>query len=865
LGDLKEENARLCFDQSSKIDHISAGIERLRNDLRDAHAPQGSIIPPEGTFTLGQWERIASVLASSISTERKALAEQRILSSLRFPEQPFRYDDITAAHKDTFQWIYNPESPFSCWLAREEGIFWVSGKAGSGKSTLMKFITRNPATDDLLSEWAPQGFVSAAYYFWSSGTDMQKSQKGLMQTIVYDVFRRCPELISDACVRRWNDCLRVPTWDSTWSMAELSEALRYIATAEKVQHKFCFFVDGLDEYQGDHLDLCELITAFSRSKKIKLCVSSRPWNVFEDAFGMGPKFYLQDLTRNDLELFIYSRLSSHPRWQSWGLDSQTKSHLIADISNRAEGVFLWAFLVTKSLREGLTNGDTIKDLLKRLEAIPASLERLFRYILDAIDLQYHERMARIILIALFARYPLHCLVYKTTEEEQDDEDYAIHLPIKPIEYVELELPQKQAKRHINAWTSGLLEVQHYQEVQFLHRSVRDFFSTGEMRNYFTSKINYKFDTGLSLLRATLAIIKSFHAEQAYELLLHQIEAATGFAERAEQANSTKVSNLLDKLDDTIRVLRERGSLNGSRIGDVSSSPVRRTILQSRLAWYVGQKLEEDPHYFKPLGRPPLDVLISHNFDITRSAEMLDLFLRKGQDPNDPLMVTDGVGAHLKKAYWLAILHRISWWRIVNDYGDTETRSFQEAVDNRLTSMCLASGADPNVMVGGVTAFGMYLLACFLLDMRDDETNLYLQGLDDFLKAGASLHALHMPSKLSRDFAEDIDGNPLCIDWGYDSRTPAKLYKQYCTGVISFASKPLPARVNCQRRLALLVAITKRLILKAELDAEVVEQFETTIRTAFSKPLAKPLLETLQTRAKTSYQSSAATRDQREGA
>jgi ABC-type thiamine transport system ATPase subunit len=50
-----------------------------------------------------------------------------------------REERILEAHEKTFRWIFK-DSPFKHWLESKTGsnLFWISGKAGSGKSTLMK-------------------------------------------------------------------------------------------------------------------------------------------------------------------------------------------------------------------------------------------------------------------------------------------------------------------------------------------------------------------------------------------------------------------------------------------------------------------------------------------------------------------------------------------------------------------------------------------------------------------------------------------------------------------------------------------------------------------------------------------------------
>jgi ABC-type lipoprotein export system ATPase subunit len=68
-----------------------------------------------------------------------------ILESLRFPTMRDRYEDIEDAHAETFKLIFQeagyedkPWDNFSRWLRSGDSIYWISGKAGSGKSTLMR-------------------------------------------------------------------------------------------------------------------------------------------------------------------------------------------------------------------------------------------------------------------------------------------------------------------------------------------------------------------------------------------------------------------------------------------------------------------------------------------------------------------------------------------------------------------------------------------------------------------------------------------------------------------------------------------------------------------------------------------------------
>lgn len=52
--------------------------------------------------------------------------------------------------------------------------------------------------------------------------------------------------------------------------------------------------------------------------------------------------------------------------------------LVSEICSRAQGVFLWVWLVLKSLQRGLENGDSWEEIRRRVGAFPSDLHELFK-------------------------------------------------------------------------------------------------------------------------------------------------------------------------------------------------------------------------------------------------------------------------------------------------------------------------------------------------------------------------------------------------------------------------------------------------------------------------------------------------------
>jgi hypothetical protein len=93
--------------------------------------------------------------------DASASRAEALLEWLHYPRMASRKESVKDTHADTFQWILRPENSgdranpgFRAWLEHGSGIYWIAGKAESGKSTLMKLITEHDETLRALEIWA---------------------------------------------------------------------------------------------------------------------------------------------------------------------------------------------------------------------------------------------------------------------------------------------------------------------------------------------------------------------------------------------------------------------------------------------------------------------------------------------------------------------------------------------------------------------------------------------------------------------------------------------------------------------------------------------------------------------------------------
>lgn len=326
----------------------------------------------------------------------------------------------------------------------------------------MKYIEQDERIYTHLKVWAGSlRLVTASFYFWNPGTSMQKSQLGLLRSLLYEILHQQPDLIPHTLPRRWQSTMAHGTSNFAWTIGELTRAFSALA-ASKIEVKFWFIIDALDEFHGDHENLVQSLFRMTTSSNIKLLVSSRPWLVFQDAFQDCPKMALEDLTREDIHAFAQDFLHNHPRFSRLlALEPERAPQLVTDISDRASGVFLWVFLVVRSLMDGLTNADGISDLTKRLEQLPNDLEQYFSHILTNLDPFYLQQATQLFRFTLEAGEPLSVLTYSFLDEE--DPDFALKREISPMSEQEESLRCETVERRLNSRCKGLIECRRHRK------------------------------------------------------------------------------------------------------------------------------------------------------------------------------------------------------------------------------------------------------------------------------------------------------------------------------------------------------------------------------------------------------------------
>lgn len=211
-----------------------------------------------------------AIVADLADAEIVRVLEQMVLRRLWFRTMDDRKDALKPAHIQTFRWALEPPqsggtkwADLSEWFRSGSGVYWLCGKAGSGKSTLMKYLYDNPKTSMLLKEWARDNKLTVAcFFYWALGSSEQKSEAGLMRALLFHLLEVDPSLIPELLPKMWREAqgaeekdLKVPT------IPEMHQAFTNLGSSRNEGRNYCFFVDGLDEFSGNYLDGIEFINS----------------------------------------------------------------------------------------------------------------------------------------------------------------------------------------------------------------------------------------------------------------------------------------------------------------------------------------------------------------------------------------------------------------------------------------------------------------------------------------------------------------------------------------------------------------------------------------------------------------------------
>ena len=244
------------------------------------------------------------------------------------------------------------------------------------------------------------------------------------------------------------------------------------------------FVDALDECESteDAHNLMDLLTNIGHCHDVgrlhlQVCISSRHYpNV---GFTEPLQIIVESANERDITRYIQAKL------QQIG-DGTFPSDLSTEIMRRAEGMFLWAYLVLRQIRGAVRDREPITKIRSIIRAIPKYLGEVFQELIKSIADKDREQSNLLVTWVFHAKRPLS--LSELAEAVGFKKEFVMYRDYTESDHL---LQLEQMKTLLAKYTRGLVEVVEIQQpiyswsgaqdlptsrVQFIHETVREYLS-----------------------------------------------------------------------------------------------------------------------------------------------------------------------------------------------------------------------------------------------------------------------------------------------------------------------------------------------------------------------------------------------------
>jgi len=532
-------------------------------------------------------------------------------------------------------------------------------------------------TMQCLKTWAqPKSPRALSFYFWlADASGIQNSFRGFLCHLNYQLLSTSsPGFVSRLLTAdRYRQKRRIADWD----LEELESLLNDAACRTAAETPLCFFIDALDECVStdvDHVVRVIRVLSLSSESTIKFCVSSRPEQRLLNRLGglALHKLELHNLTKRDITRYVTDQFESC--WQtSVSPTEEQKRDLINQLVQSSEGVFLWAFLVTKKLCDGIEYGDSIDHLQEQLRELPHDMMKLYESMLGKSDAAKGHRKAEAAMYFKFiidhnTRQTLfhHLSGGPLIDCTLTGPHFLIPFYEKHQGKIKSKDPQvilKMIRDRVNFLCAGMATFRegYFQSLEFFHRTAKDFFHEPSGMEILQ---HCKLTQLESFCMFVDAVTRDGHVGCNSELNAHEAGHMVCWVQDMKESTDSDKIKFLQHVD------KAMSRLHAMRDGGVDKSWVynqaKRRLGDDKVIDYTTLALREGSTELlyrflstnKSLSRRYKDYVLLCSSSRHLDRELIQKFLELGADPN--ALFYWGLQDRLKTSPWLQYL--VGGWK-----------------------------------------------------------------------------------------------------------------------------------------------------------------------------------------------------------
>ncbi|KAI0187621.1 hypothetical protein EV127DRAFT_344291 [Xylaria flabelliformis] len=407
------------------------------------------------------------------------------LKILAFPEMNSRGNSIPTATADTCSWIFK-HPKFQQWVTTPKPrILWILGHPGTGKSTLMKYISQRLYQS---SNEEPRKHITS-FYFYNLGAQLQRTPNGLLRSLLFQLLKAFPNCLES--FKEYDIQLDIDAKDEQIlggvNLLNLLENTLRNALEEMPVWLFVVALDECRSEMGDPDDETEEVRGLIRNltklqqvlgtsiHHLRICCSCRHYpNISSKDEEL--KILIEVENAADIKAFVERELHD-------GIDESEEEvtvRLQNAIAQNALGSFQWTRLVTSKALGMYRIGKSTTQIIRQIQTAPRQLSTLYHNILKSVPQEDRARSLQLFQWACFSREPLNTAQLRILMNVQLEPEAHSYSSIEEHpDFIESEVQMERLVQSLSATTSDTWP----QKLYLIHQSVKD----------------YLFDKGLAFL------------------------------------------------------------------------------------------------------------------------------------------------------------------------------------------------------------------------------------------------------------------------------------------------------------------------------------------------------------------------------
>lgn len=385
------------------------------------------------------------------------------METLSFPEMNHRGADIENAAEGTCKWIVD-HPVYRQWSTNGQGLLWVKGKPGSGKSTLIKYIIRQ------LERTTSTPTLNITFFFHGRGTELQKSSIGLFRALLHQIGDAYPRAIR-GLIKQYLKYREETTSAWSWRTQDLEDLLVSEAIPTLLQRtNLSIYIDALDEC--GEAEARRLVSFFSRAYdrssshpfRLSICFSCRHYPII--APDICEQIVVESANDDDISTYINQTLAQHVR------DEEELKSLRQELESRARQVFLWVVVVLPNIAWLYSEGQTLQQILEYVKRIPPELHSLYQSLAKELSEKSGPDSSRLFQIICYSRETLSISELRNAFNYTGGPDSATRTlgewtALRPVK------TDDQMRKKLRTLSAGMAE-ETPSGVQLTHQTVQDY-------------------------------------------------------------------------------------------------------------------------------------------------------------------------------------------------------------------------------------------------------------------------------------------------------------------------------------------------------------------------------------------------------